>query len=171
MFLDRDGVLNQAVMKEGKPCSPDSLDAVIIPEDACSSLQALKQASFLLIGATNQPDVVRGVTTRAMVESINRKLLSVLPLDAMRVCYHDDRDQCDCRKPLPGLLIQAAHDYDIDLKHSYMIGDRWRDIAAGKQAGCKTIWLDYHYQEVFLSESPDFTATSLTEAVKWIIGT
>ncbi|OGT41555.1 MAG: D,D-heptose 1,7-bisphosphate phosphatase [Gammaproteobacteria bacterium RIFCSPHIGHO2_12_FULL_37_34] len=169
VFLDRDGVLNQAIVVDGKPYSPHTLDAVIILKDAHSALSILKQAHFLLIGATNQPDVTRGTTTRAMVESINKILLDALPLDEIRVCYHDDADQCDCRKPLPGLLLQAAYEYDIDLKNSFMIGDRWKDVAAGKSAGCQTIWLNYHYQEAFLAKPPDFTTASLLEAATWIV--
>lgn len=169
VFLDRDGVLNQAIVVKGKPYSPHSLDELLIPEGVLAALQLLKQANFLLIGATNQPDVARGTTTRTMVELINQKLLDALPLDEIRVCYHEDQDQCECRKPLPGLLLQAARDYHIDLKHSYMIGDRWKDVVAGKSAGCKTIWLNYHYQEEFLADQPDFTANSLLAAAKWIL--
>ncbi|OGT35038.1 MAG: D,D-heptose 1,7-bisphosphate phosphatase [Gammaproteobacteria bacterium RIFCSPHIGHO2_12_FULL_37_14] len=169
IFLDRDGVLNKVIIKNGKPYPPDSLETVIVPTDAFSALQILKQADFLLIGASNQPDVARGKTSRFMVESINRQLLTMLPLDSIRVCYHDDADHCDCRKPLPGLLVQAALDYNIELTSCYMIGDRWRDVEAGKRAGCKTVWLDYHYQEPFLSSQPDFTTSSLSHAANWII--
>lgn len=167
IFLDRDGVLNQAVVKNGKPFPPPSLDELFIPGDVFSSLTALKAMGFLLIGATNQPDVARGVTLRSTVESINQALLAQLPLDEIRVCYHDDRDNCYCRKPLPGLLLEAADDFAIDLKQSIMIGDRWKDIEAGKRAGCKTIWIDYCYQEVAPS-APDFAAKSLQEAYEWI---
>lgn len=169
VFLDRDGVLNQAIIKQGKPYPPASLKELIVPKEVGDALKNLKQAGFLLIGATNQPDVARGITERKTVETINQQLIQTLPLDSIRVCYHDDIDQCYCRKPLPGLLLQAAQDYNIDLQNSYMIGDRWKDIEAGKRAGCRTIWLDYRYDEHFKSDQPDFTAALLNDAANWIM--
>lgn len=168
VFLDRDGVINNAIIKNGKPYPPNSIAELTLPVDAYSALHALKSVGYLLIGATNQPDVARGKTSRALVEAINAKLMAKLPLDEIRVCYHDDNDQCFCRKPKPGLLIQAAEQYGIDLKKSLMIGDRWKDIEAGKQAGCKTIWIFHHYQEQEPPQPADFIASSLTEAVEWI---
>lgn len=169
VFFDRDGVLNKAVIKKGKPYPPASPDLTDIPDDVPEALMKLKQAGFILIGATNQPDVPRGKTSKHTVEEINKKLLAKLPLETIFVCYHDDQDQCHCRKPLPGLLIQAAKMYDIDLKKSFMIGDRWKDIEAGRRAGCKTIWLDYQYQENFLAEVPDATVSTVNEAADYII--
>jgi len=171
IFFDRDGVLNHAIIKNGKPYPPSSLSELRIPDDAFAALQRLKSANFLLIGATNQPDVARGMTTRTTVEEINYQLITHLPLDEIRVCYHDDSDQCFCRKPLPGLLVEAAKQYGIDLKNSVMIGDRWKDIEAGHQAGCKTIWLECDYGEKKPSQPADFTAASLTEAAQWILST
>ncbi|MDX1901556.1 MAG: HAD family hydrolase [Gammaproteobacteria bacterium] len=168
VFLDRDGVLNEAIVRNGKPYPPSSVDDMIIVSDAFESLSALKNAGFLLIGCTNQPDVARGTTSYEAVEAIHAALLRALPLDNIRVCYHDDADQCDCRKPLPGLLLQAAQDFKIDLAKSFMIGDRWKDISAGQNAGCQTIWIDQQYDEQ-KPAAPDFVAGSLKEAVKWVI--
>ena len=95
--------------------------------------------------------------------------MEMLPLDEMRVCYHDDKDQCECRKPLPGLLTEAAKDFGIDLQNSVMIGDRWKDIEAGQRAGCKTIWIRQDYQEKDPVKPASFVATSLTDATNWII--
>lgn len=169
IFLDRDGVLNDAIIKHRKPHPPFSLAELTIPPDAEHALSQLKMAGFLLIGATNQPDVARGIVTRITVEEINAVLIKTLHLDDILVCYHDDGDQCACRKPLPGLLLNAAQIYNIDLTHSIMIGDRWKDIEAGIEAGCKTIWLRNHYLEKSPPRTPDFIAESLTEAAKWII--
>jgi D-glycero-D-manno-heptose 1,7-bisphosphate phosphatase len=169
IFLDRDGVLNHAVIKNGKPYPPATLEELSIPNDVEMALNVLKAHDFLLIGATNQPDVARRTTTRETVEAINYQLMSSLPLNDIRVCYHDDHDSCDCRKPLPGLLLQAAEEYDIDLAQSIMVGDRWKDIEAGKNAGCKTIWLRCDYEEPQPPRSPDFVASSLKEAADWII--
>lgn len=170
VFLDRDGVLNAAVVKNGKPYPPQSVSEVVIPEDVLSALTLLKENGYTLIGATNQPDVARGATTKETVEAINQYLMDHLPLDEIRVCFHDDCDGCQCRKPLPGLLTQAARECYIDLKESYMIGDRWKDIAAGQEAGCKTIWLNYQYAEKSPEKAPSMIVTSLSEAATWIVG-
>lgn len=168
VFLDRDGVLNHAIIKNGKPYPPASIDELTIPNDVQNALYILKSAGFLLIGATNQPDVARGTTSKATVEAINLHLMNNLPLDEIRVCYHDDADNCECRKPSPGLLTQAAAEHDIDLANSVMIGDRWKDIDAGQKAGCKAVWLNNHYLEK-QPAAPDFVATTLSEAAEWII--
>lgn len=168
IFLDRDGVLNDSVVKQGKPYPPASLHELSVADDVLPALELLKQHGYLLIGATNQPDVARGTTAKEVVESINQALLERLPLDDMRVCYHDDADQCQCRKPLPGLLLQAAVDYKIDLQQSIMIGDRWKDVEAGVRAGCKTVWLNRDYAERKPKTQPDFTASSMLQAAKWI---
>jgi D-glycero-D-manno-heptose 1,7-bisphosphate phosphatase len=169
VFFDRDGVLNHAVIKNGKPYPPATLAELRIPTDAIDALMALKSAGFLLIGATNQPDVARGTTAQHVVEAINTKLMDLLPLDEIRVCYHDDVDLCECRKPSPGLLTQAALEYGIDLENSIMIGDRWKDIEAGQRAGCKTIWINNDYQEASPKKAPDFTTRSLKESAEWIL--
>ena len=118
---------------------------------------------------TNQPDVARGDTTVSEVESIHDFLLQQLPLDGIRVCYHDNQDGCACRKPLPGMLYDISKEFNIDLSNSYMIGDRWKDIDAGYAAGCKTIWIDYQYQE---KKAQGYThkANSLYEACLIIKG-
>ena len=103
-----------------------------------------------MIGITNQPDVARGTQTREIVEQINAFLLDRLPIEEIFVCYHDNHDQCDCRKPKPGLIIAAAQKYKIDLNNSFMIGDRWTDVEAGRRAGCKTFFIDYEYNEIKL---------------------
>lgn len=168
VFLDRDGVLNLAMIKNGKPYPPNNLAELIIPDEVLPALIQLKSAGFLLIGATNQPDVARGTTPIETVQTINDVLMQKLPLDDIRVCYHDDKDNCSCRKPSPGLLINAAKDYGIDLSKSFMIGDRWKDIDAGKNAGCKTIWVSMGYTERIPTEA-DYITDSLLGAVTWIM--
>jgi transaldolase len=118
---------------------------------------------------TNQPEVARGKQTRQAVEEINQRLRSELPLDDVLTCYHEDKNDCDCRKPKPGLILRAAQQYRVDLQKSYMIGDRWRDIDAGANAGCKTILIDFGYRERTPASIPDFRAQSLSEAVDWIL--
>ena len=157
VFLDRDGVLNQALVLDGKPFPPACLaDVEILPETA-AALQRLANHGFLLIGITNQPDVARGVQTREVVESINHLIQARIPVQEVFVCYHDDPEGCDCRKPKPGLIRQAAQKYDLDLSQSWMVGDRWKDIAAGQAAGTKTIFVDYHYNEVYVGTRADYS--------------
>ena len=127
------------------------------------ALARVKQLGFVLIGVTNQPDVARGTTPREAVEAINRRVLESLPLVEMFVCYHDNCDKCNCRKPLPGLLVEAADKYRVDLSRSFMIGDRWRDVEAGRRAGCQTIWIDCGYTEDWPVGPPDCTVRSLAE--------
>jgi len=133
------------------------------------ALHKLHDANYLLIVVTNQPDVARGVARRKDVERMNNYLSEQLPLDDFKTCYHDDVDNCSCRKPLPGALIDAAKQYGIDLKASFMVGDRWRDVQAGRSAGCKTFFVDCRYDEK-IPDVPDFIVTSLSEAVKIILG-
>jgi D-glycero-D-manno-heptose 1,7-bisphosphate phosphatase len=140
----------------------------ILPE-APDALAALKGRGFLLIVVTNQPDVSRGTQERAEVEGMHAWLKSILPLDDFFVCYHDDSDGCDCRKPKPGLLLQAAERYAIELGSSFLIGDRWRDVDAGSAAGCRTVWIDYDYAERAPSTEPSARAESLRAAVDWIL--
>lgn len=168
IFLDRDGVLNLPIIKAGKPYPPQTLEELIIVDDALTALSKLKAAGFILIVVTNQPDVARGKTAKSTVANIHQAIMEKLPVDAIRVCYHDDADQCECRKPLPGLLLEAAATFNIDLNKSFMIGDRWRDIEAGQRAGCKTIWLNYNYAEQQPSKPADFITKTLTDAVNWI---
>jgi D-glycero-D-manno-heptose 1,7-bisphosphate phosphatase len=169
VFLDRDGVLNEPVLRDGRPYPPSGLDELIMVPDAGASLARLKRRGFLLLVVTNQPDVRRGTSTQAEVEKINRYLAENLPLDDFFTCYHDDSDHCDCRKPLPGLFTKAAAKHGVDLASSYMIGDRWRDIDAGSAAGCRTVLIDRHYNERKPDTKPDRVVESLAQACDWIL--
>ena len=169
IFLDRDGVLNEAVVREGRPYPPSSLATTRIVRDAPRALAALRQAGYLLIVVTNQPDVARGLAQRDEVESINKYLQSTLDLDDVRTCFHDTPDGCQCRKPKPGALLGAALNHGIDLTRSWMIGDRWSDIEAGRLAGCQTVFLQCNYSEAQPSDQTH-TAKTLLEASNIITG-
>jgi D-glycero-D-manno-heptose 1,7-bisphosphate phosphatase len=169
VFLDRDGVINRAFVRDGKPYPPASLDELAIMPGARESLDALKQAGFLLIVVTNQPDIARGTKAPTEVEAIHTALQKALPLDDFFICAHDDADQCDCRKPKPGLLLSAAEKHALDLSRSFMVGDRWRDVEAGAGAGCATVWIDCGYREKRSSVEPSATVTSVRAAADWIL--
>jgi D-glycero-D-manno-heptose 1,7-bisphosphate phosphatase len=168
VFLDRDGVLNRAVIRAGKPHPPASSAELEIFPEAAPLLRRLKDLGLLLLVVTNQPDVGRGRQTRERVEEIHALLQSCLPIDDIFVCYHANDEDCICRKPKPGLLLQAARKYSIDLASSFLVGDRWRDVDAGCAAGCTAVWIDYGYDEPTPS-APHVRVNSLGEAVEWIV--
>ena len=168
IFLDRDGVLNEAIVRNGTPYPPSGLSEVVIIHGARTALEELKREGFLLIVVTNQPDIARGKANRADVDKINAQLAAILPLDAIEVCEHDDKEQCDCRKPKPGMILRAQEKLGADLAASFVVGDRWRDIEAGRRAGCRTILIGDGYGETFPS-APTIQFASLPEAASWIL--
>ena len=169
VFLDRDGVLNRAIVREGRPYPPPSAAEMEIVAGAPAALARLKDRGFLLLVVTNQPDVARGTQTLDVIQAMHSILRRSLPLDEFLVCPHDDRDACGCRKPAPGLLLKAQARYGIDLRRSFLVGDRWRDIDAGCAAGCRTVFVDFGYRERGPSAPPDTRVASLEEAVDWIL--
>jgi D-glycero-D-manno-heptose 1,7-bisphosphate phosphatase len=170
VFLDRDGVLNRAVVQDGRPYPPATVADLEILPGAGSACRRLRQAGFLLVVVTNQPDIARGTVSLGEVNAINRALVEELAIDDVRVCPHDDGDQCRCRKPAAGLLVDAARFHGIDLASSFMVGDRWRDIEAGRRAGCRTVLVDYGWLER-QPEAPDATVKDVAEAAAWICQT
>lgn len=168
VFLDRDGVINRATVRDGKPYPPDGLENLEILPGVLEALESLKKAGYLLIVVSNQPDVGRGKTTREAVDEINASLGISLPIDHFRMCFHDGSEGCGCRKPLPGMLIESAREFEIDLVSSAMVGDRWRDTEAGINAGCRTFFIDYGYSEK-QPERYDYKVKSLLEASEIIL--
>ncbi|MGO9307544.1 MAG: D-glycero-alpha-D-manno-heptose-1,7-bisphosphate 7-phosphatase [Spirochaetia bacterium] len=168
VFLDRDGVINRAVLRAGLPHPPQSVQDLEIMPGVGDALAALKSAGFVLVVITNQPDVARGTQTRDRVEAIHDLLMRTLPLDAVKVCYHDDADGCSCRKPAPGMILEAARDLDVELARSYTVGDRWKDIEAGKRAGTTTILIENEYPEKKTGNAA-VRVGSLREAAEWIM--
>src|SRR5258708_18008003 len=154
IFLDRDGVLNQPVVREGKSYPPPRVEDVKVYAGLREQLQRLKDHGFVLIVVTNQPDVARGTTPRETVEGINQLIAREIPaIDRFMVCFHDNNDGCDCRKPRPGMLLTGAAEFDIDLERSYMVGDRRSDVEAGIAAGSRTIFIELAYREPPHSQS------------------
>ena len=163
VFLDRDGVINRVLVRAGRPYAPRELAEFEILDGVEAAVRRLRDAGFRVIVVTNEPDVATGRQTRAGVEAIHAELRRRLAVDDIRVCYHVDRDGCECRKPKPGMLLAAARDWGVRLEHSFMVGDRWRDIAAGKAAGCRTILVRMDYAEP-AAQDPDVVVNSLAEA-------
>jgi D-glycero-D-manno-heptose 1,7-bisphosphate phosphatase len=168
VFLDRDGVLNRAIVRDGRPYPPQALADFEILPGVADALRRLSEAGFLLIGATNQPDVARGTQRKDVIEAMNNRLVAETTITAILVCY-DDGDDAPRRKPNPGLLLEAAQSYAIDLTASFMVGDRWRDVEAGRRAGCTTIFIDRGYSERQPAPPADHTAPDLPAATDWIL--
>jgi D-glycero-D-manno-heptose 1,7-bisphosphate phosphatase len=170
VFLDRDGVINRALEREAKPYPPRILAEFEILPEVPAACAKLKAAGFLLVVATNQPDVGRGTLDRSVVETIHAHMMAQLPIDRVEVCYHAGQGQshCDCRKPKPGMLVRAARELNADLNQCWMIGDRWRDVDCGHAAGCKTIFIDRGYAEE-LRQQPNFRAKDLLEAAEIVL--
>jgi D-glycero-D-manno-heptose 1,7-bisphosphate phosphatase len=170
VFLDRDGVINRALEREGKPYPPTSLAEFEILPEVPAACAKLKAAGFLVVVATNQPDVGRGTLAKEIVEKIHAHMLAQLPVDRVEVCFHAGQglSDCACRKPKPGMLLRAAKALKIDRAQSWMVGDRWRDVDCGHAAGCRTIFLDRGYAEE-LKQKPDFSARHLGEAADIIL--
>ena len=169
VFLDRDGVINRPVVRDGKPYPPATVAEFELLPGVAEACVRLKAAGYLLVVATNQPDVGRGTQRREEVEAMHAAMCVALPIDRVEVCYDPGQGKpSEFRKPAPGMLLRAARALDIDLGQSWMVGDRWRDIDCGVAAGCRTIFLDYGYDEK-LRAQPDFRAASLSEAAAHIL--
>jgi D-glycero-D-manno-heptose 1,7-bisphosphate phosphatase len=168
VFLDRDGVLNHSPVQGGKPVSPRGVDDLEILPGVPEACEQLRAAGFMLIVVTNQPEIARGTLTREAVDALNELLLSRLPLDEIVICPHDDADGCECRKPKPGMLLDAARRHGIDLRKSYLVGDRWRDIGAGQAVGVRSVFIDRGYDER-RPQSPEAIVSDLTDATVWIL--
>ena len=168
VFLDRDGVINANLDRDGKPVAPTTLAEFRILPGAVEAARRLKDAGFLLVVVTNQPDVATGRTPKATMEAMHAEIRRLMPIDDFMICLHTDADRCSCRKPKPGLILDAAAKHGIDLSSSTIVGDRWRDVLAGQAAGCRTIFVDYGYVQDQPAQ-PDKTVTSLTEAADFIL--
>jgi len=166
IFLDRDGVINKVVDRFGKPTSPRSIDEFELEPYIGESLQTLRAAGFKLFVVTNQPEIARGLLSTEALHLMTSKLMESLPLDGVRICPHDDRDCCGCRKPKPGMLLDLANVHALDLEASYLIGDRSTDTMAGKAAGCSTIILDRPYNQGHLA---DHRVATLKQAAELIL--
>ncbi len=168
VFLDRDGVIVRSNVRDGRPFAATTLgDFVILPESK-TVCDTLINAGFIIVVVTNQPDVGNGLVHESVIEEMNYRLAQALPVSMIKVCYHSQIDNCSCRKPKPGMILEAALELGIDTKKSFMIGDRWSDVEAGQAAGCHSIFLNRNYNEK-KAESPDHVSDSLIDAAEFIL--
>ncbi len=168
VFLDRDGVINRGEVRGGKPYAPETFETFQLLPGAADAMRGLRVAGLLVIVVTNQPDVGTGKTKREVVDAMHQTLWDAGLVDDIKVCFHAEAVNCPCRKPRPGMLLEAAAERDIDLAASFMVGDRWRDVEAGQAASCRTLFIDYGYAEKQPS-GQDATVASLAEAAKLIV--
>ncbi|MGH6824160.1 D-glycero-alpha-D-manno-heptose-1,7-bisphosphate 7-phosphatase [Methyloceanibacter sp.] len=168
VFLDRDGVINANVERDGKAVAPTRLEDFRFLPGVGEAIGALKKAGFTIIVITNQPDLATGRTSQATVDAMHDKIRAELQIDGIKMCAHLNTDNCHCRKPKPGMLLDAAAEWGIDLSSSYLVGDRWRDMEAGRAAGCKTLFVDHGYEQEG-SMQPDKIISSLIEAAAAIL--
>jgi D-glycero-D-manno-heptose 1,7-bisphosphate phosphatase len=161
IFMDRDGVINKVLLNNGHPFSPRKLDEFELLPNVKEVLNSFKEMGFINIIVTNQPDIARGLMKIEELNSMHTLIKKRLPIDDIYVCTHDDSDNCSCRKPKPGMLLDAAKKWGIDLNRSFLIGDTWKDMEAGKAAGCKTILIDAPYNK---SVSCDYRVRDLKGA-------
>lgn len=165
VFLDRDGVLNEIVPRDGQPASPRALaDLALVPD--LDAVSRLSDAGFLLFIVTNQPDIARGHITADLMERIIAAIRARVDIDDVRVCPHEDADECECRKPRPGMLLDLARHWHLDLRRSWMIGDMWRDMDAGRAAGCRTVLIRRDYNR---DAAGDYEVDTLAEAVERVL--
>ena len=167
VFLDRDGILNKVIVRNGQKGSPRTVEEFELLPGVASAVAMLRRAGLLVVVVTNQPDVARGFLTAAELERIHECLRSLVSVDAIYACAHDDNDECMCRKPKPGLLLQAAEELNIAITISYLVGDSWKDIQAGRKAGCKT-FLVKTADNISTDSDADFVVSNLWAAVDMI---
>jgi len=169
VFFDRDGVLNLAFVRGGKPHPPATLGKLRFDPDAKNAVRKVCEAGFTPVIVTNQPDVARGMQVRAVVEQLNDAVARETGIRAVYTCYHDNADGCSCRKPQPGLIVRAAEELELALPRSYLIGDRANDVLAGRAAGCTTVFIDRGYGETPGDLPASVKVASLRDAVEWIL--
>jgi D-glycero-D-manno-heptose 1,7-bisphosphate phosphatase len=170
VFLDRDGTLNRAFVRAGVSYPPRTVEQLEVLPGVADGLAALKRCGFVLVVTTNQPDVARGQLPQSVADELNAELRRRLPvIDELRACYHDDADACACRKPKAGMLVDAAAAANVQLARSYMVGDSWKDVAAGRAAGCVTVQLRGVASNARDEQPPDAWVDTFSEAVDWIV--
>lgn len=148
LFIDRDGVINKSIIRNGKPYAPINFLEFEMLDGVEEAFYLLKKSEYMSIIVTNQPDIASGKQTLLSLNKLHNYLQEKYSIDLIRVCPHKEEDGCDCRKPKPGMIISASKKLNININFSYMIGDRWTDILCGQRAGCKeNFYIDNNYSE------------------------
>lgn len=141
VFVERDGILNEVQAGPKHPIIPLTLEEFKINPKAKAPLRTLKDAGFVIIVTTNQPGLTRGYQSRRELDLMHDLIRRSFPIDDLFLCGHDEADHCPCRKPRPGLMIEAAFKWHLNLDHSFVISDKWQDAEAARTAGCTSLLL------------------------------
>lgn len=165
-FLDRDGVLCETILREGKAIAPLSLDEFRLVDGLVEDIGRLRGAGLLCIVFTNQPEVARKVLATDVLDRMHERLRAAAAFDDVFVCPHERAEGCACCKPRPGMLLDAARKWGIDLARSFVVGDRWVDVEAGRAVGACTILVDRPYSRC---ETADERVPDLRRAVDAIL--
>ena len=168
VFLDRDGVVTVPREVSGKGYAARAVSELRFYEDAAESVLRLKAAGFDVVIVTNQPDVSAGLITQPVLDKIHDVVAAHLEVDRIRTCTHLAIDACQCRKPLPGLLIAEGVEEPLSFASSWMVGDRDSDIEAGRSAGCRTIFINRGWVGE-TGDKADVVAADLAHAVDAIV--
>ncbi len=166
VFLDRDGVLVKAVVRDGVAYAPRSWEEFELLPGGPQAVAELRAAGFCVIVVTNQPEVRRGTLGADLLEEFHKRLRAWAPVDDILACCHDDRDGCACRKPKPGMILEAARRHGIDLATSFLVGDGERDLGAARAAGLPFLLIDAPYNQ---NLQPDHRVADVAAAVRWIL--
>jgi len=142
VFIERDGILNLTRVERQHQVGPMTLEELRVNTAAVPLFVKLKAAGLLLIATTNQPGLSRGYQNRRELDRMHDLLRKTFALDDLLVCPHDETDRCPCRKPNPGLLVDAGFKWHLDLERSFVISDKWQDAEAARTAGCTSLLLD-----------------------------
>ena len=168
VFLDRDGVINQPIIINKRPYSPRKIKEFIFTTDIKNLVTKVANLGYKVIVITNQPDIATGDLSESLLNHFHKRIINEMPIDDIFVCKHLSSDNCNCRKPNPGLIIKAVSKHKINLEKSYFIGDRWKDVDAANKVKCHTIFIDYGYTEK-LKTIPKNCVTTLKEAFDIIL--
>lgn len=168
VFFDRDGVILKTIIENGKPRPPYSISEYKeksgIISGAKEAVEKVKGLGFLAILVTNQPDIAYGNISREDWQWIQGQLKDI-PFDDAFFCFHGRDDGCECKKPKPGLLLEAARKWNIELTKSFVVGDTEVDAGAAKAVGCKTILLDYSYNKEVVADIRILDISKLTPSL------
>ena len=167
VFLDRDGVVSRAVVINNRPFSIRRASDLQILDEVNEALGIFGKLALIPIIISNQPDVARGLLSQLEHEKIESKIVTLTGISKIYTCTHDEKDNCFCRKPKPGLILKAAEDHDIDITKSYLIGDRWRDMDLAKNVDCRSFFINRNYEEKY-PEYFDYETGSILESAKII---
>jgi D-glycero-D-manno-heptose 1,7-bisphosphate phosphatase len=176
LFLDRDGIVDELVFYEssGEWEAPRRVEDIRMIEGAPEALQRFADAGWLLFFITNQPNVAKGKAARPDVEAVHEAVVRNLavPIARSYLCFHQAEDRCQCRKPSPHFLREAAREFDVDLTQSWMAGDQDSDLLCGRAAGCKVALIEHRGSEHKRGKvEPDLRARDLGELASALIPT